>query len=155
MQFDIVLYKSIMLKQIAELFYNTIHTSCSKDYTHAQLHAWTKGKCNPSFWEKRLALSKPFVALSEAKVVGFVEFFQNDYIDCFYVHHKYQNRGVATALLQEVFKKAYSKKLKQLHVDASITAKPFFLKHGFVEIQKNLIRRENEELINYSLEKIL
>ncbi|PHO13163.1 hypothetical protein CPG38_04185 [Malaciobacter marinus] len=70
-------------------------------------------------------------------------------MDCFYVHHEYQGKGVGKALILCILKKARQNEMKKLRVDASITAKPFFKKYGFKVVKKNIIKRDNQLLINY------
>ena len=137
-------------KQIPELFTNTIHKTCNKDYTKEQLNAWANPSIDYEVWEKRLDKTKPYLAILDEKLVGFAEFYE-DYIDCFYVHHKYQGQGVGNTLLSHLLNQAKQNKIKTLRVDASITAKPFFEKHGFKEVKKNYVKRDNQDLINYSM----
>lgn len=40
----IISFKSEYSKQIAELFTNSIHKTCNKDYTKAQLDVWINTK---------------------------------------------------------------------------------------------------------------
>ena len=47
-----------------------------------------------------------------------------------------------------------SNKVDKIKVDASITAKPFFEKFGFKEVRKNLVKRGNFELVNFSMERV-
>jgi len=44
--------------------------------------------------------------------------------------------------------------IDKIKVDVSITAKPFFEKFDFKEVGKNIVKRENIELVNFSMEKI-
>lgn len=37
-------YESTDCKELAELFYNTVHTINAKDYTKEQLDAWASGQ---------------------------------------------------------------------------------------------------------------
>ena len=77
------------------------------------------------------------------------------YIDCFYVHFKYQGCGVGKLLLTHIFELVKNNKIDKIKVDASITAKPFFEKFGFIQVRENLVKRENVELVNFSMEKII
>ena len=43
--------------------------------------------------------------------------------------------------------------IDKIKADVSITAKPFFEKFGFIEVKKNIVKRNNVELINFSMEK--
>ena len=148
---EVVDYDNKYKKQIPTLFTNTIHKICNKDYTKEQLNAWANPNIDYEVWEKRVNKTKPFLAVIDDKLVGFAEFY-DDYIDCFYVHHKYQGQGVGKALMSTILDEAIKNGIKVLRVDASITAKRFFESFGFVEVKKNIVKRNNQELINYSLE---
>ena len=151
---QIIKYDKKYQKTIPKLFTNTIHKTCNKDYTKEQLNAWANPNINYEVWEKRLNKTKPYLAILDEKLVGFAEFYE-DYIDCFYVHHEYQGCGVGKMLINNIFKIAKEKEQTSLRVNASITAKPFFEKSGFIEVKKNKVVRNNIELINFSMEKSL
>lgn len=147
----IIKYNKKHSRQISTLFTNTIHKTCNKNYTKEQLNAWAKPNIDYEAWEKRLNKTKPYLAVIDDTLVGFAEFY-DDYIDCFYVHHEYQGQGVGKALINHILDIASKNGIKKLRVDASITAKAFFESFGFVETCKNEIKRDNQILINYSLE---
>jgi len=149
---QIIKYDKKYQKTIPKLFTNTIHKTCNKDYTKEQLNAWANPNINYEVWEKRLNKTKPYLAILDEKLVGFAEFYE-DYIDCFYVHHEYQGCGVGKMLINNIFKIAKEKEQTSLRVNASITAKPFFEKFGFIEVKKNKVERNNIELVNFSMEK--
>ncbi len=150
---QIINYNKKYCKQIAELFTNTIHKVCIKDYTKEQLKAWANPNIDYKAWESRLDKTKPYLAIADDKLVGFTEFYDN-YIDCFYVHHEYQGKGVGKMLINNILKIAKQKEQTFLKVDASITAKPFFEKFGFKEVKKNIVKRANVELVNFSMQRV-
>ena len=147
-------YDKKYLKQIVELFINTVHNINKKGYSKEQLNAWANPKYDLKTWKKRFKKSKPHLCIFEDEVVGFYEYYDG-YIDCFYVHFKYQNCGVGKLLLTDVLELAKNENIDKIKVDVSITAKPFFEKFGFKEVRENLVKRENVELINFSMEKDL
>lgn len=134
-----------------DIYYN--FNPYKKDYTKEQLNAWANPKNDLKTWEKRFEKSKPYLCMLEDEVVGFCEYYKG-YIDCFYVHFKYQNCGIGKLLFTHILKLAKNENIDKIKVDASITAKSFFEKFGFKEIKKNLVKRENVELVNFSMEKI-
>jgi putative acetyltransferase len=136
--------------EISELFTNTIHNICNKDYTKEQLNAWANPNPDYITWEKRLNKTQPYLAIIDDILVGFIEFY-DEYIDCFYVHHEYQGKGVGKALMSYILEVASKNDTKILKVDASITAKQFFESFGFVQTSRNEVKRDNQVLINYSL----
>ncbi|RXI34264.1 GNAT family N-acetyltransferase [Arcobacter defluvii] len=80
------------------------------------------------------------------------QFFLINY-DCFYVHYKYQNSGIGKLLLNHIFKIVKEENIAKIKVDVSITAKSFFEKFEFMEVKKNVVKRDDIELINFSMEK--
>jgi len=147
---QIITYNKNYSKQISELFTNTIHKTCNKEYTKEQLNSWANPNIDYEAWKKRLSKTKSYLAIFDEKLVGFTEFYE-DYIDCFYIHHEYQSRGLGKTLLTHLLNQAKQNKIKILRVDASITAKPFFFFFLFKKMKKNYIKRDNQELINYSM----
>jgi putative acetyltransferase len=139
-------------KEIAELFYNTIHQINIKDYTEKQINAWAP-ELRYEFWAKRLKKKNPFVALADSQIVGFAELDPDGYIDCLYIHHQWQGKGVASKLLAEIEKEAQSLGVKRLYTEASITAKPFFEKRGFEIIKEQQVEKRGVKLTNYRMEK--
>lgn len=145
-------YKSDDYKEVVELFHNTIHSICSGDYNKNQLDAWAPTPIDYQKWKDRLNKSKPILATTEDRIIGFAEI-ENGHIDCFYVHRDYQGQGVGTFLLNELV--AISKNTGKLQAEVSITAKPFFLNHGFEVVKENSVQIDNETLVNFTMEKNL
>jgi putative acetyltransferase len=50
-------------------------------------------------WSDRLTRKNPFVAIVGEEVVGMAEIEADGFIDYFYVHPKWQGRGIGKALL--------------------------------------------------------
>jgi putative acetyltransferase len=140
-------------KEIAELFYNTIHQINSKDYTGEQIKVWAPD-LRYEFWIKRVKEKNPFVAVENGQVVGFAELDPDGHVDCAYVHHQWQGKGVASKLLAEIEKEAQSLGVKRVYTEASITAKPFFEKRGFKVIKEQQVEKRGVKLTNFQMEKI-
>lgn len=47
-------YQQSDCKELAELFYNTVHTVNAKDYTKEQLNVWATGKVDLEKWNQSL-----------------------------------------------------------------------------------------------------
>lgn len=65
----------------------------------------------------------------------------NGHIDYFYVHHKWQGKGVGSMLYQAIEEAAIRQKLHYLYAEVSVPAKEFFLRKGFK------IREERNNII--------
>ena len=138
-------------KEIVELFTNTIHKINIQNYTQEQIEVWAPNKIDYQKWEKRFKKSKPYIAKHNNVIVGFFEFDKDGYIDCFYVHHNYQRQGIGLILLNKIINIAEKNNLDMIVANVSITAKSFFEKNTFTIKKKNIIKRDNEELINYTM----
>lgn len=150
-------YRKTDAPAIANIYYNTIHTVNTKDYTEEQVNAWAPSDSvgDYSGWQKKLDNIRPFVAEIEGVVVGFVEFEPNGHIDCFYVHHEYQGKGIGSALMTAVFEKAEEDKINRIFAEVSITAKPFFEAKGFKVVKEQTVILRGVELKNFVMRRII
>ena len=148
-------FETLFTTEIVNLHHACVHAIDPSIYSLEQQEAWAHTPPNYPYWEKRLALKKPFVAMVEAKIVGFIELEANGHIDCAYTHPAYQKRGVMSTLYAYAQNVAQQKGLKRLYLEASIVAKPFFEKRGFVILTRNEIKRNGQMIVNFSMEKIL
>lgn len=149
-------YKSSDAQDLAKIYYNTIHEVNVKDYSEIQLDAWApKSSIEAESWLKKFAKTNPLVAVVDETLVGFAEFEPNGHIDCFYCHHEWIGFGVGTALMNAIHEIACKHKISKIFAEVSITARPFFEKHGFTVTEKQKVSIKGIELINFKMEKEL
>lgn len=137
--------------EIADLFYGAVHAVDERLYPRAQLDAWAPWPPDYQGWRARLEKTRPFVAVEEGRIIGFVELEEDGHIDCFYVHKCHQRRGVAKALFAHLSREAGRRGIKSLHVEASKAAKPFFEGLGFETMAENVVERRGQNLVNYKM----
>lgn len=143
------------LAQVRALFRNTIQTINNKDYNAHQIQIWSSAADDLARWEHRLATQYFLVAKLDHQIVGFGTMTVNGYLDAMYVHHNFQRRGIAQALLNELLQYAQNQNIGTVWSDVSITARPFFDKNGFfVEREQRKVYKETE-FINYIVYKKL
>ena len=141
---------------LANIYYHTIHTINSRDYSEEQVNAWApSSSLELTGWMKKWETMIPLVAIKDNKIVGFAEFESNGHIDCFYVHHEDQGCGVGSSLMKEIFNKANALKLKRVFAEVSITAKPFFESKGFKVVKQQNVTIRGIELTNFIMEIVL
>ncbi|WP_455210317.1 GNAT family N-acetyltransferase [Kaarinaea lacus] len=129
-------YQKSDIPQIAQLYYDTIHQVNSKDYSPSQIQAWAPRVYPTRFWATRFQRYTVYVVEQDGQVVGFSEFEKTGHIDCFYVHHAWQGKGVGSQLMDAIKRQALQRRLRRLFADVSLTAMPFFRRHGFAIIRK-------------------
>lgn len=143
------------LMQVRELFRHTIQKINSKDYNPQQIQVWSAAADEIMKWEDRLATQYFLVAKLENQVVGFGAMTSTGYLDTMYVHHHFQRRGIAQALLNDLLQYARNQNIGTIWSDVSITARPFFDQNGFsVEREQRKMYKETE-FINYIVYKKL
>lgn len=143
------------LKEMQELYIETIKAVCINDYNPDQIEAWISGVHNIDRWTQVINNQFVLLVIIQNKIAGFGTLKDGNYIDFFYIHKDFQKQGIANKLLQELELEAKIQHSKIITSDISITARPFFEKKGFIlkTEQKNI--RENIEIINYKMEKKL
>lgn len=141
------------IDEILSLFYDTITSICSNDYNKYQIAVWASSANNRQKWVDRLSKQYFLVAELRDQIVGFGSIEKGEYLDLLYVHKDFQNRGAGKSLLIELEYESQKLNKPFIYANVSITAKPFFEKHGFrlVKEQKNLVK--DIEIINFRMIK--
>ena len=147
------MYKSTDGAVLATLFFNTVHCVNAKDYSKPQLDAWATGNVDMSAWDQSFLEYYTLVAEANNIIVGFGNMDNQGYIDKLYVHKDYQNQGIATAIIHKLEQQAVLHDVCVFTTHASITAKPFFEKHGYCAVCENTVVRGNTKLTNFTMKK--
>lgn len=143
--------------ECAKLFYDTIHSVNSRDYTEEQLMAWAPKVTDTVIEHFRCFLLKniSYVVEKDGRIVGFSDLDHSGYYNCLYVHKDFQGQGIASMLYQQLEQEALKLGLRELTTEASITAKQFFLTHGFRLIQEQEKLHNGVLIKNYIMKKAL
>lgn len=136
------------LDDIIEIFEKSIIGTCRKDYADSQIQAWLSGidreKWNGTFLEHYSLL-----AYFDGKPIGFGDISKEGHLNLLYVLPGFQHRGVATRICEELERNAKYPIL----VEASITAKPFFLNRGYTVMKEQKVYRKGVALTNFRMKK--
>lgn len=142
-------YQPSDCEELAQLFFNTVHTVNAEDYTKEQLCAWASGRVDLEQWNRSFLLHYTLVAVEDGKIVGFGDIDPSGYLDRLYVHKDYQRKGVASALCDRL-EQAVGDRIFS-HV--SITARPFFESRGYKPVKMQQVERQGVLLTNFIMEK--
>jgi putative acetyltransferase len=132
------------------VFRRSVREVASRDYAPAQIEAWATG---PDDFARRMGMRTTFVAEANGRLLGFVQFEPPDHIDMAYVHPDYQRLGVATALLAAAEEESRRLGTKVLHLEASITARPFFERRGYGQAVAQVVRFRGQDFVNFRMSK--
>ena len=142
-------YQASDCKELADLFYNTVHIVNAKDYTKEQLNVWATKQVDLEKWNKSLQEHFSVVALDNETIIGFGDIDKTGYLDRLFVHANYQKKGIATALCNQLEQAVQG----DITTHAPITAKPFFEKRGYRVVKEQEVERSGVVLTNYVMIK--
>ena len=140
---------------LAAIFVAAIEELAGEDYSEAQQEAWASAADDEEKFGKRLAGELTLVATLQNSPVGFASLKGADHIDMLYVHPGAAGQGVASMLCEALERLAGGRGAKKLTVDASDNAHDFFLKRGYVGMQRNTVTVNGEWLANTTMQKTL
>ncbi|BDH46988.1 putative N-acetyltransferase YafP [Salmonella enterica subsp. enterica serovar Choleraesuis] len=138
---------------LAELMIESIKTLAAQDYTPAQVEAWAR--LDMAAWPGRLHRQQVWVARDGDRPVGFISLAPGGYIDLLFVAPDWALRGVASRLLETLEQAAGAEQLPRLKTEASLTARAFFERHGFLIEERQRVEVRGESFINFLMEKSL
>ena len=118
---------TVLLKAITE--------TAAADYSPGQIAAWARPEQRTvSEWDRAMQARDSYVALLDKQIVGFSDGDPEGHIEMRFVSPPHSRRGVASALFTHLHGHARAHGIRSLSADVSITARPFFKKHGFTVV---------------------
>ncbi len=148
-------YERKDLDEILQIFYENVHKVCCNDYIEEQLDAWAPKDPDVLRWENSLEKNYTVVAEANNHIVGFGNIGGTGYIDRLYVNYQYLGQGIASAILNELEDYACKEGVVYMNTSASITAKDFFERKGYVVLKEETYERRGVRLKRYLMEKKL
>ena len=142
-------------EETATIFFRAVREGTVGHYSDAQRHAWAKSIPETESWRTRLESQTSFVAEISGVISGFMTVNGDGYIDLAFVAPEHIHHGIGKRLYLVIEIWALDNSVKHLTTEASLVAKPFFLKRGWTVVQKQTIVRHGVELTNFRMEKDL
>lgn len=141
--------------ELLALFKDTVWRVNSCDYSPEQIAAWASDQIDLDEWKARFAGEFVVVAEFDKAIVGFAELDPSGHLDRFYVSADHQRRGVGRLLLEALIDEANRRGIPTLSTAASITARPFFERHGFSSVATQSVLCRGEKFVNFRMERQL
>jgi len=143
------------LESVVGLFTDTVRHVNIRDYSAEQIAAWAPQPPDLPRWRERLANLNLWVAESDHRIIGFCGLGADGHVDLLYVDYRFQRRGVARRLYQQVETEAQRRGIGRLFTEASITARPFFESMGFGSLEEQRVELRGVVFKNFRMEKRL
>ncbi|MBA4031839.1 MAG: GNAT family N-acetyltransferase [Planctomyces sp.] len=140
---------------LRDIFLEAIETLTAGQYSAVERAAWMTGADDIEGFHARMAARQPFVALKGGRIAGYSDLQPDGLIDHFFVAPFAAGRGVGRAMLEQIERLATAKGLTEIHAHISLTAEPFFLRNGFVIVERGKVERAGVVLKNALMRKVL
>lgn len=137
-----------------DIFLRAIREVASKDYSPEQIAAWAKVD-DAEVWARCRASRPTWLAMDGSVPVGFTDLKPDGCLDMMFVDPDQQGKGIASLLLATVEKAACEQGLQRIFTEASLTARPFFERRGFVVVAAQQVKKRGQTLANFRMEKVL
>ena len=139
------------LDAVVEVFQRAIREVACRDYDPAQIAAWSA--VDRDEWEQWRLTRPTWIADIDGQVVGFSDLEADGHLDMMFVHPDHQGRGIATLLLAAVEAAAREQGLTTIFTEASVTARSFFARRGFVLDKQDIIESDGERFVIFRMAK--
>ena len=134
-------------------FQRAVRGTASRDYDARQIESWAA--VDVEAWGRRRASVETWVAERDGHLVGFTDIDDDGYIDMMFADPDAARVGVASALLENTVDLVGRRGGTELTVQASITARPFFERHGFVVTAEQQVELRGSLLANFRMRRTL
>jgi putative acetyltransferase len=152
-EFLIRRYDGSDLDAVITVFQRAIRQTACRDYAPDQVAAWST--VDRAAWARARASRPTWLAVAGTTVAGFSDLELDGHLDMMFVNPDFAGQGVASLLLATVETAARHQGLPRLFTEASITARPFFARRGFVVDAAQVVEKRGVRLANYRMHKVL
>jgi putative acetyltransferase len=140
---------------LAEIFRASVTELTGDDYSEAQQEAWAAYADDEIAFAKHLSASLTLVATLNGSPVGFVTLAGADKLDLLYVHPAAAGQGAGSMLVDALEKLAAGRGTTRLSVDASDSARDFFVHRGYIPQQRKSVPLNGEWFATTTMQKLL
>lgn len=137
---------------LAKIFHRAVQIGAAGAYTAEQRNAWSPEPPKADVWLQRLQGLTTLVAEQDGVIAGFMSLRDDGYLDLAFVDPKFARQGIGQALLEAVADEAQKLGLTRMRTEASLVARAFFERSGWVVLQEQKVERRGVELTNFRME---
>lgn len=139
---------------VALLFAETVKNVNNQHYSEQQIAAWASPEYTGDFFHDEFEDCIVYVAEDADQIVGFVSARpKRKLLHHLFVSKDHLRKGIANKLCEKLEKDLLKEGLTEMYTDASITARPFFEKYGFIPLEKQEVEKEGVHFVNYKMRK--
>ena len=143
--------------ELARIFHSAVHGIGALHYSPGQVKAWAPGVPDPRLFLERAADGRLLLVAADDcdRPLAYGDLETDGHIDHLYCRPDVAGTGVAAALYDRLEAAAVERGIRRLHVEASEPARRFFLRRGFILIERRELALARVALHNFAMEKRL
>lgn len=142
-------------RAVGRIYFCAVHEGTRNAYSYEQRLAWGGETIDLERWKTRIETLTGFVAEENSEPVGFITIDRTGYVDLAFVLPSSTRKGLGRALLNAAERWAKANGATQLTTEASLVARPFFEKSGWLVSEEEHVDRKGMILTRYKMRKDL
>lgn len=143
------------IEELANVYRKSILEIGKEKYDHSQVAAWASFADDLAEFSSLIFKGYTILAEVSGIIASFGQLYPDDHVSLIYTLPGYNRRGIASDVYMELEIIAKGKGVDKLHTEASLIARPFFSKHGFKVIEKEVKIWKSAEFVRFRMEKYL
>jgi putative acetyltransferase len=148
------MYSDEDIESLVAVFTSSVHELSAPHYDAAQREAWAPIPPDLDAWRRRLSALHTIVAEEAGSCIGFLAYEADGHIVLLFTDPAAARRGVASALLREATRQlSAGGKVAEIFTEASLTARPFFLRHGFEVTAEQTVTRQGIRFCRFAMRR--
>lgn len=142
---------------VVDLIRASIRSAGPAHYSAVQVAKWVSRMPDADQMIRRCADGRQaLVAVdSDDQVIAFGDLEADGHLDFLYCHPEFIGKGVASDLCNHLIKNTKTSGMAEIKVEASGSARPLFLRKGFVTIKRRDFAIDGVMIYNYAMRKIM
>jgi putative acetyltransferase len=155
--FAIRSYSQSDAAKLSELYVSSIQGLAPRDYSPEQLAAWAGEAATPEENHAKCSDGRlVLVAVDERdEPLAYIDLEMDGHIDMLFCLPEAAGKGLASALYDELERRAMALNIARLYVEASEGSRPFFAHKGFMLLNRRDFEVDGVAVHNYNMEKLL
>jgi putative acetyltransferase len=143
--------------ELTRIFYAAVREIGAIHYSLQQVNVWARAVPDPERFLEQAAEGRiVLVAADDSdRPLAYGDLEKDGHIDHLYYRPDVAGTGVASALYDSLEGAARERNMPRLHVEASEPARRFFLRKGFVVVQRRNFTLSGVAIHNFAMEKLL
>ena len=143
--------------ELARIFHAAVHRIGALHYSPEQLKAWAPAVPDPLLFLERGSDGRILLVAADDsdRPLAYGDVEADGHVDHLYCRPDVAGTGVAAALYDRLEAAAVERGIRRLHVEASEPARRFFLRRGFILLERRELALAGVALHNFAMEKRL